>query len=139
MNIGIFYLSRTGNTKRFAQAITELTNASLNDVLSTDASVVEKFDLVFLGTPVEGASPTKEALAFIDNMPRAEGKKAILFCTYRLFGNERSMKVMAKQLEAKGYQVVLKVSKKGMKPEQSVDFSKELSEVKKAIDNLAVH
>jgi flavodoxin len=139
MNIGIFYLSRTGNTKRFAQAITELTNASLNDVLSTDASVVEKFDLVFLGTPVEGASPTKEALAFIDNMPRAEGKKAVLFCTYRLFGNERSMKVMAKQLEAKGYQVVLKVSKKGMKPEQSVDFSKELSEVKKAIDNLAVH
>ena len=139
MNIGIFYLSRTGNTKRFAQAIAELTNASLNDALSTDASVVEKYDVVFLGTPVEGASPAKEALAFIDNMPRAEGKKAVLFCTYRLFGNERSMKVMAKQLEAKGYQVVLKVSKKGMKPEQSVDFTKELSEVKKAIDNLAVH
>lgn len=139
MNIGIFYLSRTGNTKRFAQAIAELTNTSLNDVLSTDASVVEKYDVAFLGTPVEGASPTKEALAFIDNMPRAEGKKAIVFCTYRLFGNERSMKVMAKQLEAKGYQVVLKVSKKGMKPEQSVDFTKELSEVKKAIDNLAVH
>jgi len=136
MNIGIFYLSRTGNTKRFAQAIAELTKASLNDVLSTDAAVVEKFDLVFLGTPVEGASPTKEVLSFIDNMPKAEGKKAILFCTYRLFGNERSMKAMAKQLENKGYQTVLKVSKKGMQPEKPVDFSKELSEVKMAIDKL---
>jgi flavodoxin len=136
MNAGIFYLSRTGNTKRFAQAIAELAKAPLNDILSTEAAAVEKFDLVILGTPIEGASPTKESLAFIGNMPKAEGKKAILFCTYRLFGNERAMKVMEKQLESKGYQTVLKVSKKGMKPEQPVDFSKEIAEVKKTLDKL---
>ncbi len=39
---------------------------------------------------MEGASPAKEAAAFIESMPRVEGKKAIVFCTYRAFGNEQN-------------------------------------------------
>ncbi len=134
MNIGIFYLSRTGNTKRFAQAIAEVTKASLYDIASTEPSTVEKVDLLILGTPVEGSSPTKEALAFIENMPKAEGKKAILFCTYKIFGNNRTLKNMEKQLANKGYETLLMVSKKGMKPEKPADFSDALAEIKKALE-----
>ncbi len=101
MNTGIFYISRTGNTKRFAQAIAEVTKGSLYDITATEPSVVEKVDLLILGTPVEGSSPTKEALAFIENVPKAEGKKAILFCTYKIFGNNRTLKNMEKQLANK--------------------------------------
>lgn len=133
MNIGIFYLSRTGNTKHFAQAIADATKAPLYDLTSTQPSETEKFDIVLLGTPVEGASPTKEALAFIENMPKAVGKKAILFCTYKIFGNSRTMKNMEKQLTAKGYTTILSVSKKGLKPDESADFSEALAEIKKAI------
>ena len=134
MNTGIFYLSRTGNTKRFAQAIAEVTKASLYDIASTEPSTVEKVDLLILGTPVEGSSPTKEALAFIENMPKAEGKKAILFCTYKIFGNNRTLKNMEKQLANKGYETLLMVSKKGMKPEKPADFSDALAEIKKALE-----
>lgn len=134
MNTGIFYLSRTGNTKRFAQAIAEVTKASLYDIASTEPSTVEKVDLLILGTPVEGSSPTKEALAFIENMPKAEGKKAILFCTYKIFGNNRTLKKMEKQLANKGYETLLMVSKKGMKPEKPADFSDALAEIKKALE-----
>lgn len=136
MNTGIFYLSRTGNTKRFAQAIAELTKAPLNDIASTEASAVEKFDLVILGTPVEGSSPTKEALAFIENMPKAEGKKAILFCTYKIFGNNRTLKNMEKQLANKGYKTLLMVSKKGLKPDKPADFSDALAEIKETLGKL---
>jgi hypothetical protein len=41
------------------------------------------------------------------------------------------MNAMEKQLTPKGYHVVLKVSKKGMKPEVEADFSDVLSEIKK--------
>ena len=38
---------------------------------------------------------------------------------------------MAKMLERKGYETMLKVSKKGMKPDKEADFSEILAEIKK--------
>jgi flavodoxin len=137
MNIGIFCFSRTGNTKRFAQAIADTTKAPLYDMASAQPSETQQFDLIFIGTPVEGASPTKEALAFVQAMPNVSGKKAILFVTYRLFGNKRTMKTLEKQLTEKGYKTVLMVSKKGMKPENpDVDFSEALAEIKAALEKI---
>jgi len=72
---------------------------------------------------VEGASPAKETVAFVESMANVQGKKAILFCTYKAFGNERTMKKIEKMLEPKGCQTILKVSKKGMKPEKESGFS----------------
>ena len=69
-------------------------------------------------------------MAYIASMPAVTGKKAILFVTYKIFGNERTMKTIEKELSAKGYETILKVSKKGMKPEQTPDFSDVLSKVK---------
>ena len=63
-----------------------------------------------------------------------KGKKAILFCTNRLFGSGRTMKIMEKMLDCKGYETVLKVSKKGMKPDKEAGFSDVLSEVKKVLE-----
>jgi flavodoxin len=133
MNTAIFYMSRTGNTKRFAQAIADQTKAPLYDITATQPSETAKFDMLFLGTPVEGSSPTKEIIAFIEAMPTASGKKAILFVTYKIFGNKHSMKNMEKKLKEKGYETILMVSKKGMKPQQPADFSEALTEIKKVL------
>lgn len=134
MSIGIFYMSRTGNTKRFAQAIAEATKAPLYDLTATQPDETQKFDLLILGTPVEGANPAKEAATFIDAIPKVENKKAILFVTYRLFGNKRAMKTMEKRLTEKGYETVLMTSKKGMKPEQPAEFSFEIAEIKQTLE-----
>ena len=134
MNPSVVYFSRTGNTKRFAQAIADMAKAPIFDLTSTQPSALADFDMLILGTPVEGASPAKETIAYVQNLPEAKGKKAILFCTYRAFGNERTMKKIEKLLEGKGYMTVAKASKKGMKPEQTADFSKELAEIKKALE-----
>ena len=134
MNICVVYFSRTGNTKRLAQAIADLAKASIFDLASTQPSALADFDLLILGTPVEGASPAKETAAFIESMPASTAKKDILFCTYRAFGNERAMKKIQKQLEGKGYETVAKVSKKGMKPDKEADFTEQLAEIKKALE-----
>lgn len=136
MNIGIFYFSRTGNTKRFAQAIGDAIKAPFTSMATAQPSETQNFDLLMLGTPVEGASPTKEAIAFIDNMPNGEGKKAVLFVTYRLFGNKRAMNSIDKRLAEKGYKTILMVSKKSNKNENPPDYSEALAEIKKAIEKL---
>lgn len=129
----IVYFSRTGNTKRLAEAIAELTKAPLFDLASSDASVVEDYDLIFIGTPVEGFRPAKETMAFVGRLPNAEGKKTVLFCTYALFKGV-VFGTLEKALASKGYKCILKVSKKGMRPNKPADFSQCIGEIKKALN-----
>jgi flavodoxin len=135
MNAAVVYFSRTGNTKKLAQAIAVAAQAQLYDMASTLPSTIEGFDLLILGTPVEGASPTKEAIAFIANMNHVERKKAIVFCTYRVFGNSRTNKAVEKALKAKGYETILGVSRK-VKPNQEPDFSEPVDEIKVVLAKL---
>jgi flavodoxin len=132
MKICVLYFSRTGNTKRMAEAIAEAAKAPAFDIASVEPSIVENCDLLILGTPVEGFRPAKETVAFVERLPKTEGKKAILFCTHVLWKGS-TFKVLEKELSSKGYQVILSVSKKGMKPNQPADFSDELKKIKKAI------
>jgi flavodoxin len=104
MDLCVVCFSRTGNTKRLAQAIADAVNAPIMDISETLPSTIETFDPLISGTPVEGYSPAKETAAFIEGMNRREGGKSILFCTYRIFGNNRTMNVMEKELKRKGYQ-----------------------------------
>jgi flavodoxin len=134
MNAVVVYFSRTGNTKRLAEAIADTAKAPIFELSQAEPSKITAYDLLIFGTPVEGASPTKEAQTYLSSLPTVTAKKAILFCTYKIFGNERAMKAIEKELTTRGYETLLKVSKKGMKPSETADFSKLLSEVKIALD-----
>ncbi len=131
----VLYFSRTGNTQRLAEAIANQTQTPPFSITACAPSIVDAYDTIILGTPVEGASPTKELLAFVDRIPNGQGKKVILFCTYRLFGNARTMKTLEKKLAEKGYECILKVSKKGMKPDKPADFSEVISEIKQTLQS----
>ena len=110
----VLYFSRTGNTKRMAEAIANALKIPVFDVTSVKSTIVESHNLLILGTPVEGFGPTKEILVFIEDLPEGEGKKTILFCTNALWkGN--TFKTLEKKLSSKGYVVILSASKKGIK------------------------
>jgi flavodoxin len=111
-----------------AEAISEATKAPSFDMASCEPSVVENFDLLIIGTPVEGFNPAKEAKAFVENLPKTEGKKAILFCTYVLWRG-RAFGVLKKVLVNKGYETILGVSKKGVKSGQPADFSESIEKI----------
>jgi len=96
-------------------------------------SVVEDFDLLMVGTPVKGFHPAKETKAFVESLPKTEGKKAILFCTYSLWKG-RTFGVLKKVLASRGYQTIFDVSKKGMKPDQPVEFSDSLNKILEALE-----
>jgi flavodoxin len=129
----VLYFSRTGNTKRMAEAISESAKAPVFAMTSSDPSVVEDFDLLIVGTPVEGFRPAKENMDFVERLPKTEGKKAILFCTYALWKG-RTFGVLKKELSRKGYETILDVSKKGMKPDQPADFSDSINKIQKALE-----
>jgi len=124
----VLFFSRTGNTKRMAEAISEATKAPAFDMTSADPSVVEDFDLLIVGTPVEGFRPAKETMAFVERLPKTEGKKAMLFCTYALWKG-RTFGVLKKELSSKGYETIVDFSKKGMKPDQPAEFSESISKI----------
>ena len=80
MNAAVVYFSRTGNTQKLAQAIATEAKAPIYELSAAEPSKIANIDVLIFGTPVEGSSPTKEAMAYIDSMPAVTGKKAILFC-----------------------------------------------------------
>ena len=124
----VVYFSRTGNTKRMAEAISKATGAPSFDMTSCEPSVVEDFDLLIIGTPVEGFNPAKEAKEFVGNLPKTESKKAIMFCTYALWKG-RTFGTLKKALAKKGYKTILDVSKKGIKQDQPADFSETIKKI----------
>ena len=133
MKTCVLYFSRTGNTKRMAEAIAEATKAPTFNIASSEPSIAENYDLLILGTPVEGFRPAMETVAFVERLPKAEGKKAILFCTCALWKG-RTFKVLEKELSRKGYDIILSVSKKGMTPGKPADFSDSINKIQKALE-----
>jgi flavodoxin len=132
MKLCVSYISHTGNTKRFAEAISELLNAPIFDIATSEPSTVAEFNLLIIGTPVTGFKPAPEVLAFMKRLPQGEDKKAILFCTYALAKGE-TLKAMEKALAEKGYTTILSVGKKGVKPNKA-DFKALLDEIAKAVE-----
>jgi len=119
MKACVLYFSQTGNTRKFAEAISDsLTIPTVFDMTATESSVVDDFDVIILGTPVHGFNPSKEALAFVERLPEGNGKRAILFCTCRLWKG-RTFGKLKKEMKKKGYSTILYVSAKGK------EFSKE--------------
>jgi flavodoxin len=115
-----------------AEAIAESTNAPIFGMTSSEPSAIEGFDMLIVGTPVEGFSPAKETVAFLERLPKTEGKKAILFCTCALWKG-RTFGVLKKTLSNRGYDTVLSLSKK-MKQDQQTDFSDSINQIKQVLE-----
>jgi flavodoxin len=132
MKAGVFYISRTGNTKRLAEAIAEQQNASLFDLATApEPSVTKEYDLLIIGTPIMGMQPTPEVHSFVKRLPEGLGKKTILFCTYAI-NQGRALKILEKELTTKGYRNLLNVAKRGIKPNKA-DFNEILEKLSKII------
>jgi len=132
MKACVLYFSQTGNTRKFAEAISDsLKIPAVFDMTATEPSVVNDYDVIMLGTPVHGFNPAVEALSFVDSLPDGNGKRAILFCTYRLWKG-RTFGKLKKELEKKGYSTILCVSAKGKEFTKEV-FSDAIGKIAEAL------
>ena len=128
----VLYFSQTGNTRKFAETISDsLKSKATYDIATTEPSVVADYDVIILGTPVHGFNPSKESMSFVERLPEAKDKQAILFCTYRLWKGSTFGK-LKKALKKKGYSTILCVSAKG-KEFSKEDFSDSTAKIAKTL------
>ena len=132
MNACVLYFSQTDNTRKFAETISNsLKIPAIYDIITTEPSVVKDYDVILLGTPVHAFRPSKECSAFVDRLPEGNDKRAVLFCTYRLWKGSVFGK-LKKELKKKGYGTILCVSAKG-KEFSKEDFSDAVAKIAEAL------
>lgn len=97
MNIAIRYYTRSGNTKKLADAIGEELGIVAESV---DVSVDETVDLLFLGSSVYAAGVDKKVKEFINSLDETKIKLVANFSTAALLPSTYSQ--VAKLLSKKG-------------------------------------
>jgi flavodoxin len=110
----IVYYSKTGVTKKFAEAIAyqlkkrvDVKIKSIEEVTSQD---ILDCKMLYLGCGTEGMyifgqKPEKPWADFVSNLPKVEGKRTVLFTTYKISTGEVFHKMKA-LIEPKGYRVI---------------------------------
>lgn len=125
MNIAIVYDSSTGTTASAAKAMAQVFEEGghqchVQSVFRADPDEVSQADLICIGSWVKGIfvilqHPTEETMRFIDRLGDLSGKKALVFCTYKLAVGP-TLRRMAQGLEQKGAQVVAQFKYRGPDP-----------------------
>ena len=106
MNVIIVYFSQTKNTEKIALKIQNGILKSGNQgkvikIKDTKPEILNKYDIIGIGTPTFFYREPRNVETFIKNLPRMDGKHCFLFCTHgSLIGN--TFFRMNKALKEKG-------------------------------------
>ena len=96
----VLYYSKTGNTRKVAEAIAAELDARLRTI--DDPGDIAAFDLICIGTPVYLFSPAGKVKSFLRRLPRLDGKKVAGFCTMAAIGAKTTFYYMGKIAQEKG-------------------------------------
>lgn len=80
MKVLVTYLSRTGNTKKVAQAIFSQIQGTKDIKELEQVDTLDGYDLTFVGFPIEGYGPAKPATEFLQKY--VAGRNIALFITH---------------------------------------------------------
>jgi flavodoxin len=125
MKVAIVYDSRTGTTAHAAQAMGKALQEHgheciVQSVAEADPAEVSQADLICVGSWTQGLfilfqHATKESMQFIERLGNLTGKKAVVFCTYKL-ATGKLLLDMANELESKGAIVIGQFKFRGADP-----------------------
>jgi flavodoxin len=126
MNIAIVYDSSTGTTAKAAEAMGRMLEEQghqchVQRVVEADPVAVSQADLVCIGSWVKGLfiirqHPTAATMRFIEQLGALDGKKTVIYCTYKLAIGS-TLRQMAKALESRGADVVGQFKYRGPEPD----------------------
>ncbi|MAE64794.1 MAG: hypothetical protein CMJ18_11050 [Phycisphaeraceae bacterium] len=125
MKVAIVFDSRTGTTRAAAAAMGRIFEeqgheCSVQSVADADPEQVSEADLICVGSWTQGLfiilqHPTKSSMSFIDRLGDLKGRKAAVFCTYKL-ATGSLLPRMAAALEARGAEVLGQFKYRGPEP-----------------------
>jgi flavodoxin len=130
MIIAIVYDSSTGTTAKAAEAMGKTLKANghqcrVQSVAQADPADVAKADLICVGSWIKGLfiilqRPSAGSMQFIERLGNLAGKKAMVFCTYKV-ATGSALPRMSNALEGKGAKVVGQFKYRG--PEPNSEFA----------------
>ena len=130
MKVAVVYDSMTGTTAEAAKKMGEILEEAghecvVQSISDADTAVVTAADLICIGSWVKGLfiirqHPTDGIIWFIDQMGDLTGKKAVVFCTYKLAVGS-TLRKMARPLSGKGAQVIGQFKYRGPEPDSKFE------------------
>lgn len=138
MKIAIVHDSRTGTTAAAAKVMAGIFErkgheCTVGPLSEADPSKVSEADLVCVGSWTQGLfiilqHPTRATMEFISRLGDLHGKKAVVFCTYKL-ATGPLLPRMASAMAARGATVVGQFRFRGATPHEGfVSFASSLGE-----------
>jgi flavodoxin/Fe-S-cluster-containing hydrogenase component 2 len=110
LKVLIIYFSQTGNTEKIAETTKSgiLKRGNICDIAQikkVDASILENYDLIGIGTPTFFYREPRNVKKFIQDLKETTGKHCFLFCTHgSLIGN--TFFYMNQELSKKGFIII---------------------------------
>jgi flavodoxin len=104
------------NTEKIANVFAEVLNAELKTPQEVNPSEIQKYHLVGFGSGIYSDKHHKSILYLADNLPQIVNKKAFIFSTSALLGEDKVDKdhsILREKLLSKGYEVVDEFACKG--------------------------
>ncbi|MCR4391340.1 MAG: hypothetical protein NUV94_00835 [Candidatus Acetothermia bacterium] len=102
--IRVVFASRTGNTRKVADAIAQAVGGELVDVRKSPHCDLSQAGFLFVGDGVYMGRPSKAMVRFLQGLSVPAGLKAAVFGTYG--AQAKQLDVLARLLEEKGIEVV---------------------------------
>jgi len=100
MKVAVVYYSKSGNTKKVAEAMANELGTGAESI--KDEPELEGVDLLFVGSGCYGGKLTGKTVEFLEGLP--DIKRAAVFGTY--LGQTSAIESMKKALEKKGVEVI---------------------------------
>lgn len=122
MKVLVTYVSRTGNTKKVAEAIFKEIKGTKEMKDLEQVGGLEGYDLAFVGFPIEAYGPAKPAAAFLEK--HATGRNIALFITHAAPEGDDRIKEWLESCKgaAAGAKLVAVFDCQGELSEQIADF-----------------
>lgn len=127
MKIGIIVYSRSGHTELVADRISEILSDAGHDVEMKRLEPVEPvkvtarqailksipevkgYDILVIGSPVQGGAPATPVLEFLNRVPLMTEKRIVIFATHffrREWGAVQSLAILKDLCESKGGRIL---------------------------------
>ena len=104
------------NTQKIANIFAEVLNAELKTPKEVNPSGIQDYSLIGFGSGIYSDKHHKSILNLADNLPQVINKKAFIFSTSALLGEDKVNKdhsILREKLLSKGYEIVDEFACKG--------------------------
>ena len=104
------------NTEKIAKVLARVLDAQIKTPQQINPEELQEYDLIGFGSGIYGAKHHKFLLDLADKLPRVTDKRAFIFSTSAIMGEEKVAEdhsSLREKLETKGYMIVDEFSCKG--------------------------